>query len=39
MASITLDQIEVFSNWSTTSQIHMAKRRKENAKTMDGPIS
>ena len=39
MASITFDQIEVSSDWSATSQIHMAKGRNENAQPKDGPIS
>ena len=40
MASITLNQTKVQSNWNTTSQIHMAKRREKNAaQAKDGPIS
>ena len=39
MASIILDQIEVSSEWNTTSQIHMAKGRNRNAKAKDGPTS
>ena len=39
MASITLDQIEVSSDWSATSEIHMAKGRNENAQAKDGPLS
>ena len=39
MASITLDQIEVSSDWNTTSQIHMVNERNENAQAKDGQIS
>ena len=39
MASITLNQTEVSSNWSTTSKILMAKGRRENVQATDGPIS
>ena len=36
MASITLDQIDMSSDWNSTSQIHMAKGRNENAQAKDG---
>ena len=39
MASRPLYQTKVSSNWNTTSQIHMAKGRRENAQATDGPIS
>ena len=39
MASITLNQTKVSSDWSATSQIHMVKGRNENAQPKDGPIS
>ena len=39
MASITLNQTKVSSNWNTTYEIHMAKGRRESAHATDGPIS
>ena len=39
MASITLNQTKMSSNWSATSQIQMVKRRREHNQVNDGPIS
>jgi len=38
MASITHNQTQVSSDWSNTSQIHMAKGRSEIVQATVGPI-